>query len=110
MKTKLSGTEIEKLDPYQFMAALGKKIIHPGGKKSTEELYAMAELQPDFNVLEIGCGVGSTAIDIVKRFGCNITITDIDDNMIYPGKEEYSGCNNGGKNKSVESGYSAIAF
>src|SRR5882672_7935596 len=82
MKTKLSGTEIEKLDPYQFMAALGKKIIHPGGKKSTEELYAMAELQPGFNVLEIGCGVGSTAIDIVKRFGCNITIVDIDDNML----------------------------
>jgi len=82
MATKLTKEEIAKLDPYQLMAALGKKVIHPGGKQSTRELYAMADLQPHHSVLEIGCGVGTTCIDLVKRFGCNIIITDIDDKMI----------------------------
>jgi SAM-dependent methyltransferase len=110
MKTKLSGTEIEKLDPYQFMAALGKKIIHPGGKKSTKELYAMAELQPHFNVLEIGCGVGSTAIDIVKRFGCNITITDIDDNMIAQAMKNIRDVTMEGKIKVLKADIQQLPF
>ena len=83
---KLTSKEIEKLDAYQLMAALGKKVIHPGGKKSTEELYAMTEFKPEYNVLEIGCEVGCTAMDIVKRFGCNITITDIDEKMLEKAK------------------------
>lgn len=82
MKSRLTASEIEKLDPYQLMAALGKRIIHPGGKKSTEQLYAMADLQPHFNVLETGCGVGSTAIYFARKFNCAVTITDIDDNML----------------------------
>ena len=86
MSKKLSSEEINKLDPYQFMAALGKKVIHPGGKKSTEELLQMAELKPEHHVLEIGCGVGTSAIDFVKRFGCNATITDIDENMLEKAK------------------------
>ena len=110
MKTKLSGTEIEKLDPYQFMAALGKKIIHPGGKKSTEELYALAELQPGFKVLEIGCGVGSTAIDIVKRFGCNITITDIDDNMIAQARKNIRDVTMEGKIKVLKADIQRLPF
>ena len=82
MAMKLTKQEIANLDPYQFMAALGKKVIHPGGKQSTREVYAMARLQPNQTVLEIGCGLGTTGIEIVKRFGCNVIITDIDEKMI----------------------------
>ena len=90
MRKKLSIEEIKKLDPYQLMAALGKKVIHPGGKKSTEELIEMASLKPHHDVLEIGCGVGTTCIDLAKRFGCSITITDIDQNMIEAAKKNVS--------------------
>ena len=68
MTVKLTNEEIAKLDPYQLMAVLGKKVIHPGGKQSTKELYVMANFQPHHLVLEIGCGVGTTGIDIVKKF------------------------------------------
>ena len=82
MKNKLTVEQIEKLDPYQFMAEIGKQVIHPGGKRSTKEVYAMANLQSNQHVLDIGCGVGTTAIEIVKKFGCTVTASDIDQNMI----------------------------
>lgn len=82
MKTKLTVAEIEKLDPYQFMAELGKNVIHPGGKQSTSKVYSMANLKEGQHVLDIGCGVGTTAIDIAKQFGCFLTVADIDQKML----------------------------
>ncbi len=29
---KLRSGEIERLDPYVFMAVIGKRVIHPGGR------------------------------------------------------------------------------
>jgi hypothetical protein len=31
MTTKLASLEISDLDPYKFMAVIGKRVIHPGG-------------------------------------------------------------------------------
>ena len=81
MSKKLSVEEINKLDPYQFMAELGKRIIHPGGRRSTNEVYSMANIQPEQKVLDIGCGVGTTAIEMVKKFGCYVIASDIDQKM-----------------------------
>lgn len=82
MKQRLTNEEIENLDPYQFMAEIGKQVIHPGGKQSTKEIYSMAKLNNKQHVLDIGCGVATTAIDMVKRFGCTVTASDIDPNML----------------------------
>jgi hypothetical protein len=30
MATKLASREISDLDPYEFMAVIGKRVIHPG--------------------------------------------------------------------------------
>jgi hypothetical protein len=40
MATKLAPREISGLDPYKFMAVIGKRVIHPGGRASTEALLA----------------------------------------------------------------------
>lgn len=80
--TPLSDREVERLDPYQFMAVLGKKVIHPGGVRSTEEILRWAELRPNLHVLDVGAGVGTTAIEIVRRFGCRVTAVDIDPGMV----------------------------
>ena len=29
-----SAAEIQSLDPYAFLAVLGKRVIHPGGRRS----------------------------------------------------------------------------
>ena len=84
---KLTAEQLEKLDPYQFMAELGKKVIHPGGRKSTGEVYQMAKIQTTHLVLDMGCGVGTTAIEIAKKFGCSVVASDIDQNMLDKARE-----------------------
>src|SRR4029079_19506715 len=74
---RLTATEIAQLDPYALMAVLGKRVIHPGGRRSTEELLARADLQSGQQVLDVGCGVGTTAIQIARRFGARVTAVDI---------------------------------
>lgn len=77
-----TSSELKLLDPYTLMAVLGKKVIRPGGRISTETIFRMAEFRPGQNVLDIGCGVGTTAIEIASRFGCHVTALDIDNLML----------------------------
>ena len=74
---KLAAAEVEKLDPYKFMATVGKRVIHPGGRASSEALLALAGISPLSRVLDVGCGVGTTAIDIARRYGGDVTAVDI---------------------------------
>lgn len=81
-RTVLSDTEIARLDPYAFMAVLGKRVIHPGGRRSTREMLRHATLKSGMRVLDVGCGVGTTAIELARRFGCQVTAIDIDQLML----------------------------
>jgi SAM-dependent methyltransferase len=74
---QLTAAEVEALDPYQFLAVLGKRVIHPGGRRSSEELFHLADLQAGQRVLDVGCGVGTTAIEVTRRFECHVTAVDI---------------------------------
>lgn len=64
------------------MAALGKKHIHIGGRPSTEHLFELARFEPGQRVLDAGCGVGSTAIEIASRYECQVTAVDIEPEMV----------------------------
>jgi SAM-dependent methyltransferase len=75
--TKLAPDEVAKLDPYKFMAVIGKRVIHPGGRASTEALFARAAITGDSRVLDVGCGVATTAVEIAERFGAQVTAVDI---------------------------------
>jgi ubiquinone/menaquinone biosynthesis C-methylase UbiE len=79
---RLSATEVSSLDPYAFMAVLGKRVIHPGGRHSTEALLEQANLKAGDRVLDVGCGVGTTAIEIVRRFQARVTAVDISPLML----------------------------
>lgn len=77
MATKLTSREIAGLDPYKFMATVGKRVIHPGGRAATEALLDQAAITSDDLVLDVGCGVGTTAIEITRRFGATVVAADI---------------------------------
>ena len=77
-----TAPDIEKLDPYGFLAILGKKVIHPGGRQSTEEMLRFADFKAGERVLDVGAGVGTTAVEIARRFGCKVTAIDIDPLML----------------------------
>jgi hypothetical protein len=42
--TKPASTEIAGIDQYNFMAVVGKRVIHPGGRASSESLLRCAEI------------------------------------------------------------------
>ena len=66
---KLASAEIAGLDPYKFMAVIGKRVIHPGGRASAESLLRRAAISAASKVLDVGCGVGTTAAEIASRHG-----------------------------------------
>src|SRR5256886_13929718 len=61
--------DVQSMDPYAFMAVLGKRVIHPGGRRSTEELFDLARLQDGQKALDGGCGGGPGASQMARRFG-----------------------------------------
>jgi SAM-dependent methyltransferase len=79
--------EIAAIEPYVFFAMLGKRVVHPGGRPSTAEIYRMGHFEAEQRVLEVGCGLGATAIDLARRFGCHVTAIDIDPFMVEHARE-----------------------
>src|SRR2546425_1594629 len=72
-----TAVDVGSLDPYALMAVLGKRVIHPGGRRATEELIELAGFAPAHDVLDVGCGVATTAIRVATEFGCRVTGADI---------------------------------
>ena len=77
MPVKLAAGEISGLDPYKFMAVIGKRVIHPGGRPSTQALPRQAQITRADRVLDVGWGVATTAIEIARRHGARVTAADI---------------------------------
>ena len=82
MATRLAPREISDLDPYKFMAVIGKRVIHPGGRASTQALLRRAQITEQAQVLDVGCGVATTAIEIAHRHGARVTAVDISPLML----------------------------
>lgn len=78
----LTVDEVEGLDPYLLMAVLGKRYVHPGGRRATEQLLDWAEIDRTCEVLDIGCGVGTTAIEVARRTGARVVAADVSPLML----------------------------
>ena len=75
--TTLSAQAVRDLDPYAFLAVLGKRVIHPGGRASTDRLLDWADVRPGERVLDIGCGVATTAVRLAREHGAQVVAADI---------------------------------
>lgn len=72
---------------HKFLARLGKTRLRPGGKAATEWLLQQAAFTSQSQVLEIACNMGTTSIEIAKRFGCHITGIDMDKQALTQAKQ-----------------------
>ncbi|MEX2619553.1 MAG: methyltransferase domain-containing protein [Egibacteraceae bacterium] len=75
--TRLSPDQIRELDPYALMGLLGKRVIHPGGRRATEQLLDWAAITAGERVLDAGCGVATTAIEVARRHDATVTALDL---------------------------------
>ncbi|HEY9643053.1 MAG TPA: class I SAM-dependent methyltransferase [Coleofasciculaceae cyanobacterium] len=57
---------------HQVMAAAGKKILRPGGKAATEQLFQWAGFKPGETVLELAASFGYSAIALAKQYGVQV--------------------------------------
>ena len=57
---------------HEVLAAAGKKILRPGGKAATEQLFTWADFQPGETVIELAASFGESAIAIAKRFDVKV--------------------------------------
>lgn len=63
---------------HTFLASLGKTRLRPGGVEATEWLFRQAHFTRDSKVLEVACNMGTTSIEIARRFGCSVYAIDMD--------------------------------
>ena len=61
---------------HKFLAKLGKKRLRPGGKLATDWLIEQGQFSSDKKVLEVACNMGTTTIELAKKYGCQITAFD----------------------------------
>jgi cyclopropane fatty-acyl-phospholipid synthase-like methyltransferase len=67
---------------YQVLAAAGKKILRPGGRLATEQLFTWADFKPGETVLELASSYGESAIAIAKRFNVSIVGVEQDPDSV----------------------------
>lgn len=72
---------------HLFLAGLGKKMLRPGGKLATERILDHFELNENSIVLEVAPNMGTTAIHLVKTYGCKVYAVDIHGPSLEKAKE-----------------------
>ncbi len=60
---------------------------HMGGRGATEGLASMCHIRARQPVLEVGCGVGTTALYLARECGCRMTAVDISEGMVTRARE-----------------------
>lgn len=78
----LNETQKMDLKYLRHLAQKNSTFIHPKGFEATSLLIAKLNIQPNDNILEIGCGTGGTLIEIGKKYEVNISAVEILDEMI----------------------------
>jgi SAM-dependent methyltransferase len=107
---RLTATDVATLDPYAFFAVLGKRVIHPGGRRATAELCQRADLREGHQVLDVGCGVATTAIEIAHCYGVQVTAVDIAPLMLARAKANVHAAGPAGKVVVEQGDITALRF
>lgn len=82
MAASAANIDVQRLDPYAFMAVIGKRVIHRGGRGASDALLARAGIDAGHEILEVGCGMATTATRVAREHGARITAVDIDPVML----------------------------
>lgn len=71
----------------RYEKVFGRGFVSTGGKETTEMYASKLAMKPGEKLLDVGCGIGGSAIHFVKTFKCSVVGVDLSTNMIEIGKE-----------------------
>jgi ubiquinone/menaquinone biosynthesis C-methylase UbiE len=71
---------------FDFAAQIGL-TKHLGGHEATKELVDRTRITPLSYVLDVGCGVGTTATHLARCMGCRVMGVDINPRMVERSRE-----------------------
>jgi ubiquinone/menaquinone biosynthesis C-methylase UbiE len=78
---------VQKCDIFDFMAKhVGLTVLHPGGFKSTGELFDFCKITNETKVLDIASGKGTTSIKLAKERGTSVIGIDISEDLVNEAK------------------------
>ena len=72
---------------HKILEILGKTCLRPGGRAATEKLIQSSGLTSDHRLLELSAGLGKTGILFAQTTGCQVLITDRDDDRLEQAKK-----------------------
>lgn len=87
---------------HQVLAAAGKKMLRPGGRAATEQLFAWAEFQPGETVLELAASFGYSAISLAQRFGVRVVGVEKNPDSVARARENIRAAGLAGQVEIVE--------
>jgi len=78
-----AGQPSSDIEPLYFELQSDFGITkHMGGRKATHELIELCHLEAGQSVLEVGCGIGSTACYLAGECDMLVTSVDISPRMV----------------------------
>lgn len=78
-----TNCQVGQCDIFDFMARhVGLTVIHPGGLSATSRLAEACGLREGHRVLDLGCGKGTTAIYLARKYGCAVTGIGLSDELV----------------------------
>lgn len=75
---------------HDFLKALGRTRLRPGGGVMTDYLLESVNINKDTRILEVACNQGDNLIRIYTKYKCNVCGIDLDENVIEQAKENLS--------------------
>jgi SAM-dependent methyltransferase len=78
------------VDYQDVLALLGASHAHPGGRMLTRQWLDRIIVPADTDVLEVGCGTGSTLVWLQEKYGCRVVGVDIRPRMVELARERAS--------------------
>eukprot|EP00897_Mesotaenium_endlicherianum_P007749 jgi/Mesen1/7001/ME000365S06140 len=76
----------------RYERVFGDGFVSSGGLDTTKELAAKLELQAGERVLDVGCGLGGSALYMAQHLDAHVTGIDLSINMISLALERAIGC------------------
>jgi cyclopropane fatty-acyl-phospholipid synthase-like methyltransferase len=87
---------------YRVLAAAGKKILRPGGRLATEQLFIWANFKPGEMVLELASSYGESAIAIAKRFNVSVVGVEQDPDSVAKARSNIEAAGLSGRISIIE--------